>query len=57
MIDYFAIGLTHALLAVAIWRLLQRADLDSDGTRIKSVKPWLRGRKQAPMPEQADGDA
>jgi len=30
MIDYFAIGLTHALLAIAAWRLLTRADLDRD---------------------------
>jgi len=30
MIDYFAIGLTHALLAIAALRLLTRADLDRD---------------------------
>ena len=28
MIDYFAIGLTHALLALAALRLTRRADLD-----------------------------
>jgi hypothetical protein len=60
LIDYFAIGLTHGLLALAIWRLLSRADLDSDGTtEPKSTKPWLKGRKQAQKQpaEQAGGDA
>ena len=60
MIDYFAIGLTHALLALAVLRLLSRADLDSDGTTApKAAKPWLKGRKQAQTQasEQADGDA
>lgn len=28
MIDLFALGLTHALLALAAWRLMARADLD-----------------------------
>jgi hypothetical protein len=55
LIDYFAIGLTHALLALAIWRLLQRADLDSDGdAAAKPAKPWLKGRKQAPGEAEAD---
>lgn len=30
MIDYFAIALTHLLLAVAAWRLIGRDDLDAD---------------------------
>jgi len=30
MIDLFGIILTHGLLALAAWRLLKRADLDSD---------------------------
>lgn len=30
MIDNFALVLSHALMALAVWRLLQRADLDSD---------------------------
>ncbi|WP_170304680.1 hypothetical protein [Croceicoccus estronivorus] len=33
MIDYFAIGLTHALLALAAWRLAMRADLDNQPAR------------------------
>jgi len=30
MIDYFALALTHAVLALACWRLLLRADLDHE---------------------------
>jgi len=30
MIDYFAIALTHFLLALAAWRLMARDDLDAD---------------------------
>jgi len=30
MVDFFALGLIHALLAVAALRLLGRADLDRD---------------------------
>jgi hypothetical protein len=30
MVDLFAIGLSHALLALAAWRLVLRADLDLD---------------------------
>ena len=33
MIDNFALGLIHLLLAVAVWRLLRRADLDADEPR------------------------
>jgi hypothetical protein len=31
MIDNFALGLTHALMLLAAWRLLSRQDLDEDG--------------------------
>ena len=30
MVDYFALALTHVLLALAAWRLSQRPDLDRD---------------------------
>ena len=30
MIDDFALGLTHALLALAAWRLIRRSDLDNE---------------------------
>ena len=42
MIDYFAIGLTHGLLALAIWRLLQRDDLDTDNPRKPPKRKWQR---------------
>ena len=53
MIDYFAIGLTHGLLALAAWRLLLRADLDSDGDDATRRKPWLK----EPKAEEGPGDA
>lgn len=30
MVNNFAIGITHLLLAIAAWRLVNRRDLDSD---------------------------
>jgi hypothetical protein len=30
MIDYFALALTHGLIALALWRMLQRAELDAE---------------------------
>ncbi|MCB2059353.1 MAG: hypothetical protein R3E09_10210 [Novosphingobium sp.] len=30
MVDYFALAVSHGLLALAVWRLAQRADLDRD---------------------------
>ncbi len=30
MVDYFALALSHGLLALAVWRLLWRDDLDRD---------------------------
>jgi hypothetical protein len=41
MIDNFSLGLTHFLLLLAAWRLLSRADLDSEGEA--PTKGW--GRK------------
>ncbi|GAA4760661.1 hypothetical protein GCM10023219_00430 [Stakelama sediminis] len=40
MIDNFALGLTHALLLLIIWRLLFRRDLDQETpeTRIRDNK-------------------
>lgn len=56
MIDYFAIGLTHGLLALAALRLLARADLDEDaGGPPKPVKPWLKNRQLRQAPEAAAG--
>lgn len=38
MIDNFALGLTHALMLLAAWRLLSRPDLDQDNGA--SPKRW-----------------
>jgi hypothetical protein len=56
LIDYFAIGLTHGLLALAALRLLLRDDLDSDGGQeAKRLKPWLKPSDATQG--QASGDA
>ena len=39
MIDDFAIGLTHALMALAIWRLLSRTDLDAEPVARPDASP------------------
>ena len=47
MIDYFAIALTHGLIALAAWRLLARPDLDDDSLASENPprpKPWLAAR-------------
>lgn len=48
MIDYFAIALTHGLIALAAWRLMARDDLDDDsiapGGTAKADRPWLKNR-------------
>ena len=56
MIDYFAIALTHGLLALAVWHLLWRDDLDheTDGDT-KRHKPWQREPNGAEA--RANGDA
>ena len=41
MVDYFALGLTHALLALAAWRLMLRSELDADPA--PGVKPTESG--------------
>lgn len=39
MIDDFALGLTHALLALAAWRLIRRDDLDRDPPEELAAEP------------------
>ena len=49
MIDLFALALTHGLLALAAWRLVQRGDLDCDPARpdagVEEEAPPQRGRR------------
>jgi hypothetical protein len=56
LIDYFAIGLTHGLLALACLRLVMRADLDGEGGEkaTKRPKPWLKAHAGT---EEEPGDA
>ena len=51
MVDNLSIGLTHLLLAIAMWRLLYRDDLDHE------VSPrvlWQRRQDEAAQREQDD---
>jgi hypothetical protein len=51
MVDNFSIGLTHVLLAIALWRLLYRDDLD------REVSPrmlWQRRQEEAAKQESSD---
>lgn len=41
MIDNFSLALTHGLLILAAWRLLSRADLDSEDAPPKK-RGWGR---------------
>lgn len=41
MIDIITVVVPHALMAIAVWRLLRRDDLDND--------PILPGRERGPM--------
>ena len=42
MIDYLAIALTHGLLALAAWRLVQRDDLDTEPGDAERARPAVR---------------
>jgi hypothetical protein len=54
MIDLFSLGIAHALMMLAAWRLMRRPDLDRDddqGGQGGARAPW--GRR----PEARPGDA
>ncbi|MDZ3830312.1 MAG: hypothetical protein U0S50_00675 [Sphingopyxis sp.] len=40
MVDNFSIALTHVLMAIALWRMLHRDDLDHE------VSPRMRWQQQ-----------
>jgi hypothetical protein len=44
LIDLFTLALTHGLIALALWRMLFRADLDSEQGEA-ARRPW---RKDVP---------
>jgi hypothetical protein len=58
MIDNFSIGLTHVLIAIALWRLLHRDDLDHE---VSPRKLWQQRRDAETGAEaaarEAHGDA
>ena len=62
MVDYFALGLTHALLALAAWRLLLRESLDHDPAPQPPAQPPAQAAtklapRPAPNPIGETGDA
>lgn len=49
MIDNFALGLIHLLLALAVWRLLLRPDLDRDADELQPPpEPPRKPRRDRP---------
>ncbi|AMG73292.1 hypothetical protein [Sphingopyxis granuli] len=50
MIDNLSIGLTHALMAIALWRLLYRDDLDNE---VSPRMLWQRRRDAEAAAEAA----
>lgn len=56
MIDIFTVVVPHALMAIAVWRLLGRDDLDNDPI-LPGFKTLLgrRGARSAPAGEDKPG--
>ena len=48
MIDKFTIFLPHVLMAIAVWRLLHRDDLDDDPSLPSRKVPFRKRRDAAP---------
>ena len=59
MIDNFSILLSHALLAFALWQLMNRPDLDVEEPPVPDTEPEGFGRQRRPQPgkKQAARDA
>ena len=62
MVDIFSLALTHALLALAAWRLLLRDDLDHDPlpgepAAAASAEPADRAGEAVPRLDAGGGDA
>ncbi|MCW0197704.1 hypothetical protein [Sphingopyxis sp.] len=54
MVDNFSIGLTHLLIAIALWRLLYRDDLDHE---VSPRKLWQQRRNAEAGAENTARDA
>lgn len=50
MVDNFAIALTHGLMALALWRLLHRDDLDQE----VSPRMQFQAKRDAERSDSAD---
>ena len=48
MIDNFTVILPHVLMALAVWRLLHRDDLDADPALPRQTIGWRRSHRAAP---------
>ena len=49
MVDILTLAVTHALMAIALWRLLSRDDLGRDvGEASAAPRPWLRDPAAGP---------
>jgi hypothetical protein len=45
LIDLFTLALTHGLIALALWRMLFRPDLDADDAEARTPhRPWRKAR-------------
>ncbi|WP_225207510.1 hypothetical protein [Novosphingobium huizhouense] len=45
MIDIFTVLLPHALMGLAVWRLLHRDDLDEDPALPRQTIAWRRAHR------------
>lgn len=54
MVDNFSIALTHVLMAIALWRLLYRGDLDHE---VSPRKLWQQNRDAEAAATENSGDA
>jgi hypothetical protein len=51
MVDYFSLAVSHAVLLLAFWRLMQRDDLDAEPSRDEACDAEQPG----PDPEPRKG--
>ncbi len=57
MIDKFTIFLPHLLMALAIWRVLHRADLDDDPSLPSRKVPFRQTKSEPSEASSGSGDA
>jgi len=53
LIDIFTLALTHSLIALALWRMLFRADLDVDENAPPAPPPSWRRKHEPEGTERA----